>query len=74
MTEFIADRQIYEQVIRDLVPHAERQVWIATADIKDMYTEHPGKGRGMIPFLEVLADLIARGVEVRLIQDRKSVV
>jgi phosphatidylserine/phosphatidylglycerophosphate/cardiolipin synthase-like enzyme len=71
MTEFIEDRQIYERVIRDLVPHAERQVWIATADIKDMYTEHPGKGRGMIPFLEVLADLIARGVEVRLIHAKE---
>jgi phosphatidylserine/phosphatidylglycerophosphate/cardiolipin synthase-like enzyme len=71
MTEFISDRQIFEQVIRDLVPQVERQLWIATADIKDMYTEHPGKGRKMIPFLEVLADLIARGVEVRLIHAKE---
>jgi len=71
MTEFISDRQIYERVIRDLAPHAERQLWIATADIKDMYTEHTGKGRGMIPFLEVIADLIVRGVEVRLIHAKE---
>jgi phosphatidylserine/phosphatidylglycerophosphate/cardiolipin synthase-like enzyme len=71
MTEFVSDRQIFERVIRDLVPQVERQLWIATADIKDMYTEHPGKGRKMIPFLEVLADLIARGVEVRLIHAKE---
>jgi phosphatidylserine/phosphatidylglycerophosphate/cardiolipin synthase-like enzyme len=71
MTEFISDRQIYERVIRDLAPHTERQLWIATADIKDMYTEHTGKGRGMIPFLEVIADLIVRGVEVRLIHAKE---
>jgi len=71
MTEFISDRQIFERVIRDIVPQVERQLWIATADIKDMYTEHPGKGRKMIPFLEVLADLIARGVEVRLIHAKE---
>ena len=71
MTEFISDRQIYERVIRELVPQVERQLWIATADIKDLYTEHPGKGRGMIPFLELLAELIARGVEVRLIHAKE---
>lgn len=71
MTVFISDREIYERVIRELVPQASRQVWIATADIKDLYTEHPGKGRGMIPFLEVLADLIVRGVEVRLIHAKE---
>lgn len=39
MTEFVADRQIYEKVIRVPVPLAQERLWIATADIKDMYVE-----------------------------------
>lgn len=46
-----------------LLPEAERFVWIVTADIKDM---HVRKGRRFVPFLEVLADLVGRGVAVRL--------
>ena len=37
MTTFLSDRGIYERVIRDAVPRAARRVWIATADIKDLY-------------------------------------
>lgn len=39
MTTFLSDREIYERVIRDAVPKAARRVWIATADIKDLYVE-----------------------------------
>jgi len=53
---------IHERVM-ELIPQADRFVWIVTADIKDM---HVRKGRRFVPFLEVLADLVLRGVAVRL--------
>ena len=42
-TEFVANREIYERVIRDAVPQARQRLWIATADIKDMYVETGGR-------------------------------
>jgi phosphatidylserine/phosphatidylglycerophosphate/cardiolipin synthase-like enzyme len=67
-TEFVTDREIYERVIRDAVPGAQQFLWIGTADIKDLYVE---KGREMVPFLEILSDLIGRGVSVRLIHAKE---
>lgn len=69
MVEFVSNREIYERVIRDSVPRAQQRLWIATADIKDMYVETGG--REMEPFLKVLAQLIGRGVEVRLIHAKE---
>ena len=69
MTEFISNREIYEQVIRDRVPLARKRLWIATADIKDMYVD--SSGRDMVPFLEVLSELVARGIEIRLIHAKE---
>ena len=69
MTSFVSDREIYERVIRDAVPGAARRVWIATADIKDMYVETGG--RDMVPFLEVLDGLLKRAVEIRLIHAKE---
>jgi len=49
------------------------RLWIATADIKDMYvppslaTEARRGRQEMVPFLEVLDGMVKRGVEVRLI-------
>lgn len=55
MMTFLSDRAIYERVIRDAVPRAARRVWIATADIKDLYVEAaPGSDR-MVPFVKVLS-------------------
>ena len=67
MTTFLSDREIYERVIRDAVPRAARRVWIATADIKDLYVEPVAGAAEMVPFVRVLAQLLERGVEVRLI-------
>ena len=52
MIRFVKDREIYEQVIRDRVPLARNRLWIATADIKDMYVD--SGGRDMVPFLQVM--------------------
>ena len=69
MTIFVSDREIYEHVIRDAVPQARERLWIATADIKDMYVETGG--RDMVPFLAVLDDLLKRAVEIRLIHAKE---
>ena len=70
MTRFISNRQIYEEAVLKLVPGAKTRLWIATADIKDMYVEKPGS-REMVPFLRILADLLKRGVELRLIHAKE---
>ncbi len=60
--DLVMNEAIHERVMA-LIPQAQRFVWIVTADIKDM---HVRKGRRFVPFLEVLADLVLRGVAVRL--------
>ena len=64
MIELVTDTEIYDRVIQDRVPRAKEFVWIATSDIKDMHVNKNGK---MVPFLEILSDLIKRNVSVRLI-------
>ena len=60
--DMVLNEAIHERVM-DMLPHANRFVWIMTADIKDM---HVRKGRRFVPFLEILTDLVSRGVAVRL--------
>lgn len=67
-TEFIQDREIYERVLLKEVPRAEGFVWIGTSDLKDLYVDKKGK---MVPFLEILSDLIKRQVSVRLIHAKE---
>ncbi len=69
MTTFLANRDIYTSVICDLVPQARERLWIATADIKDMYVDVGG--RDMVPFLAVLDRMRKRGVEIRLIHAKE---
>jgi len=68
MLEFITDRDIYEKVICERVRDAQRFIWIATSDLKDLYVQKNGK---MVPFLEILSDLIERQVEVRLLHAKE---
>lgn len=68
MIEFMTDREIYDRVISMLVPSAQRILWLATSDLKDL---HVHKGRKMIPFLEVIANRIENGVSVRLIHAKE---
>ena len=65
MTQFVSNRDIFERVICGIVPQVRERLWIATADIKDMYVD--AGGRDMVPFLEVLDGMLKRGVELRLI-------
>ena len=63
MTEYIADEAHFKEVIAR-VPNVKKTLWIGTADIKDMYV-------GERPFLGVLANLISKGREVRLIHAKE---
>lgn len=67
-TRFVQNRMIYTEIIAKLVPQTKQRLWIATADIKDMYVEWRGE---MVPFLQVLADLQKRKVELRLIHAKE---
>ena len=59
---------IYTEIVAKLIPQTQQRLWIATADIKDMYVEWQGD---MVPFLKILADLIEKGVEIRLIHAKE---
>ncbi len=63
MTQYIADEAHFKEVIAR-VPNVKRSLWIGTADIKDLYV-------GDRPFLGLLADLISKGREVRLIHAKE---
>jgi len=68
MLKFVTDREIYEKVICDRVGKAKKFVWIATSDLKDLYVE---KNARMVPFLEILSDLVKRHVEIRLLHAKE---
>ena len=68
MVELITDRDIYEKVICSRVPKAEKFLWLATADLKDLHVDKQGK---MVPFLERLSDLVMRRVEIRLLHAKE---
>ena len=63
MTQYIADEAHLKEAIAR-VPKVKRSLWIGTADIKDLYVEER-------PFLGLLADLIKKGKEVRLIHAKE---
>jgi phosphatidylserine/phosphatidylglycerophosphate/cardiolipin synthase-like enzyme len=67
-TEIVINEEIYRRVIVEGVPRARRFLWIGTSDIKDL---HVHKGRGMVPFLEILSDLLERNVSIRLIHAKE---
>ena len=63
MTAYIADEAHFKEVIAR-VGSVKKSLWVGTADIKDLYV-------GERPFLGVLADLISKGREVRLIHAKE---
>jgi len=65
---FITNKEIYEKVILDQVCHAIKFLWIATADIKDLYVK---KNKKMVPFLEILSDLVENNVAIRLLHAKE---
>ena len=63
MTQYIADEAHFKEVI-ERAAKVKSSLWIGTADIKDLYVEER-------PFLGVIADLIKKGKEVRLIHAKE---
>ena len=61
--KYIADENHYKEVL-SLVGKAKQTVWIGTADIKDLYVDDK-------PFLALIASLLKKGVEVRLIHAKE---
>ncbi len=67
-TELITDTEIYERVILDRIPKAKHFLWLGTSDLKDLHVDKKGK---MVPFLEILSDLIKKNVSIRLIHAKE---
>ena len=67
MLKLITDSAHYTEVLAR-VPKVKRSLWIGTSDIKDLYIK---VGSQTKPFLAVSAELIKKGVEVRLIHAKE---
>lgn len=67
MLIYISNSDHYKEVL-SRVQFVKQMLWIGTADIKDLYLE---VGKEKKPFLALIAKLIRRGVEVRLIHAKE---
>ena len=67
MLTYISNSDHYKEVL-SRVKAVKQTLWIGTADIKDLYVNVGGEVK---PFLEIVAQLIRRGVEVRLIHAKE---
>ncbi len=67
MFTYISNIEHYKKVL-SRVQSVKHMLWIGTADIKDLYVE---MGKEKKPFLALIAQLIRRGVEVRLVHAKE---
>ncbi len=65
--KFVSGRSLYDEVIAGGLMRAKESVWIATANVKELYVERPGLRRSVGSIVSVFSDLAARGVELRLL-------
>ena len=65
--KYIQNEQHYNDVL-GRIARVKESLWIGTADIKDLYVK---VGAEATPFLGILAQLIRRGVDVRLIHAKE---
>jgi len=68
MHQLLLNRNIYTEFVQNKIPQARRFLWLITADIKDLHVE---TDKGFEPFLAVLAELVERGVAVRLMHAKE---
>ena len=66
--QLLLNEAIYKKVVVELLPQTQKFLWIVTADIKDL---HVPKGRRFVPLLEILSDLVEKGVSVRLMHAKE---
>lgn len=64
---FVADSEHYSQVL-EMAARAKRSLWLGTADLKDLHVKRGGR---QVSFLGIAAELLERGVEVRLIHAKE---
>lgn len=67
MLEYISNTAHYKEVL-ERIKTVKHTLWIGTADIKDVYVDVDGEVK---PLLGLIAQLIRRGVEVRLIHAKE---
>ena len=67
MIKYIADTEHYTEVL-SRCEKVKHDLWIGTADLKDLYVEG---GRDVVPFLSILDKLLKRGVDVRLLHAKE---
>ena len=67
MYTYISDTSHFKEVVSRVLS-GKHVLWIGTADIKDLYVEI---GKEKKPFLALIAQLIRKGVEVRLIHAKE---
>ncbi len=64
---FLDGRSLYDEVIQGGILQARRSVWIATANVKELFVEQPGLRRGFGSILRSFDNLASRGVDLRLL-------
>lgn len=62
--ELLTGRELHRNVIQDAVLNANDYVWIATANLKNMYIP---KARGYRSILETFNDMAGKGISFRII-------
>ena len=67
MYTYISDTSHFKEVLSRVLS-VKHLLWIGTADIKDLYVDVANEKK---PFLSLIAQLIRRGVEVRLINSKE---
>ena len=67
MLKYISNADHFKEVLSRVLS-VKHMLWIGTADIKDLYVE---VGKEKKPFLALIAQLIRKGVEVRLIHAKE---
>jgi len=70
--KFVSGRALYDEVIAGGLARAKESVWIATANVKELFVDYAALGgahkrRGVGSVLGLFSDLAARGVELRLL-------
>ena len=68
MHKLLLNRDIYLELVQSYIPQARKFLWLVTADIKDLHIEIDGK---FAPFLQLLAELVEKGVAIRLIHAKE---
>ena len=67
MITFVSNSDHYTRIL-DHSKDVKHTLWIGTADIKDAYIDVNGE---KMPFLKLMAQLIRKGVEIRLIHAKE---